>query len=91
MCLVRRDGTRVMRLPVPPWVALVFGQKMDWKMVTVDDLRQIPGISFVMAKRLIRLRDTMDIHRLMELLTFPHVGRKTAERLERYCVIPHES
>ncbi len=91
MCLIRRGGTRVARAPLPPRIALVLGQKMDWEAVTADDLRQIPGISHVMAQRLIRLRDTMDFCRIENLLAFPHVGRKTVERLKRYCAISHES
>ncbi len=75
---------------LPPAVAYTLGRKMDWNHVSEEDLRQIPGISTTVAQRLIRLRDTEDISSLEELLQYPHIGRKTIQRLKTYCFIPNE-
>ncbi len=80
----RRDG-----MGISPVTAWAFGYRMNWETVTVENLRWIPGMGRGMAQRLIRIRDTFPITRFRDLKAFPHVGRKTIQRLKRYCFIPH--
>lgn len=76
----------LMLAPVTAWV---FGLRMNWREVTEENLRWIPGISRTMAGRLVRIRDTMDVKDFRQVGAYPRVGEKTVKRLQRYCFIPH--
>ena len=86
---VSHPTPRARRNPLPPTVSWVFGERMNWREVTEENLRWIPGISRGTAQRLIRLRDITALRDFRQLLSFSHVGKKTVQRLQATCYIPH--